>query len=94
MNSISPDDPLLKIPAEMDDSTNADWAIKALYDALPLMQCVELHEVLSLVPPAVRDALPHDINEVRTLLDTYPDYFTTWPYVDNTDIIVVQRAKV
>ncbi|KAG5500496.1 hypothetical protein JKF63_03590 [Porcisia hertigi] len=92
--SLRPDDPVLKIPVEMAPETNADWAVRELYDALPLMQCAELDEVLSLVPPAVRDALPQDLAAVQAVLDQYPEYFTTWPYPDDPSIIVVQRAKV
>ncbi|CAJ1028836.1 hypothetical protein, conserved [Leishmania lindenbergi] len=94
INSLRPDDPVLKIPAEMAPESNADWAVRELYDALPLMQCAELEEVLSLVPPAVRDALPCDLGAVQAVLDNYPEYFTTWPYPDDPSIIVVQRAKV
>ncbi|GET90090.1 hypothetical protein, conserved [Leishmania tarentolae] len=94
MNSLRPDDPVLKIPAEMAPESNADWAVRELYDALPLMQCAELDEVLSLVPPAVRDALPRDLEAVQAALDSYPEYFATWPYPDNPSVIVVQRAKV
>ncbi|KAG5474744.1 hypothetical protein LSCM4_03920 [Leishmania orientalis] len=94
INSLRPDDPVLKIPSEMAPESNAEWAVRELYDALPLMQCAELDEVLSLVPTAVRDALPRDLVAVRAVLDNYPDYFTTWPYPDDPSIIVVQRAKV
>ncbi|CBZ28537.1 conserved hypothetical protein [Leishmania mexicana MHOM/GT/2001/U1103] len=94
MNSLRPDDPVLKIPREMAPESNADWAVRALYDALPLMQCAELDEVLSLVPPAVRDALPRDLAAVQAVLESYPEYFTTWPYPDDPSVIVVQRAKV
>ncbi|KAG5474411.1 hypothetical protein LSCM1_03193 [Leishmania martiniquensis] len=94
MNSIRPDDPVLKIPSEMAPESNAEWAVRELYDALPLMQCAELDEVLSLVPTAVRDALPRELVAVRAVLDNYPDYFTTWPYPDDPSVIVVQRAKV
>ncbi|CAJ1990322.1 hypothetical protein conserved [Leishmania donovani] len=94
MNSLRPDDPVLKIPTEIAPESNADWAVRELYDALPLMQCAELDEVLSLVPPAVRDALPRDLAAVQAVLDSYPEYFTTWPYPDDPSVIVVQRAKV
>jgi hypothetical protein len=94
MNSLDPNDPILKIPAEMAPESNADWAVRELYDALPLVQCAELDEVLSLVPPAVRDALPKEVAGVRSLLEQYSEYFSIWPYPDDEDVIVVQRAKV
>ncbi|KPI89454.1 hypothetical protein ABL78_1418 [Leptomonas seymouri] len=94
MNSLDPNDPILKIPAVMAPESNAEWAVSELYDALPLMQCAELDEVLSLVPHAVRNALPKEVSDVRSLLEQYGEYFTIWPYPDNESVIVVQRAKV
>ena len=94
MNSLDPNDPILQIPAEMAPESNAEWAVRELYDALPLMQCAELDEVLSLVPPAVRDALPKEVSAVKALLEQYDDYFTIWAYPDDENVIVVQRAKV
>lgn len=94
MNSLSPDDPVLKIPATMEDNSLADWAVRELYDALPLMQCAELAEVMSLVPPSVKDALPQDEGRLVEHLALYPDYFMTWPYPDDPSVIVVQRAKL
>lgn len=95
MHAIDPDDPILKIPAEMADAANADWAVKELYDALPLTQCAELADLLSLVPPAVRDALPADLAAIVTeVLDSFPDYFTSWRYPDDETVIVLQRAGV
>lgn len=94
MNSLDPNDPVLKIPAEMAAESDAEWAVREMYDALPLMQCAELDELLSLVPPAVRDALPKEVADVKALLEHYEDYFTLWPYPDDENVIVVQRAKV
>ncbi|KPA85299.1 putative mitochondrial hypothetical protein [Leptomonas pyrrhocoris] len=94
MNSLDPNDPILKIPAAMAPEANAEWAVRELYDALPLMQCAELSEVLSLVPPAVRDALPKAVSDVRLLLEQYGDYFAIWPYPDDESVIVVRRARV
>ncbi|RNF27505.1 uncharacterized protein Tco025E_00241 [Trypanosoma conorhini] len=94
MSSLAPDDPVLKIPAAMDDSTSADWAVRELYDALPLMQCAELDEVMSLVPPSVKNALPQEQAKLVEHLALYPDYFSTWPYPDDPSVIVVQRAKL
>ncbi|KAH8609680.1 hypothetical protein ERJ75_001173300 [Trypanosoma vivax] len=93
-SSLSPDDPVLKIPAVMDDSTSADWAVRELYDALPLMQCAELDEVMSLVPPSVKKALPHERDKLVEHLGLYPDYFATWSYPDDPSVTVVQRAKL
>ncbi|ESL07421.1 hypothetical protein TRSC58_04889 [Trypanosoma rangeli SC58] len=94
MSSLSPDDPVLKIPAAMDDNTSADWAVRELYDALPLMQCAELEEVMSLVPPSVRNALPREEAKLVEHLALYPDYFLTWQYPDDPSVTVVQRAKL
>lgn len=94
MNAISPDDPVLRIPAEMTAEANADWAVRELYDALPLMQCAELAEILVLVPGAVRDALPKAEEDVVALLTQHPDYFSVWRYPDDPSTFIVQRAKV
>ncbi|EAN97183.1 hypothetical protein, conserved [Trypanosoma cruzi] len=94
MGSLSPDDPVLKIPAAIDDNSSADWAVRELYDALPLMQCAELDEVMSLVPPSVKSALPQEQEKLVEHLALYPDYFLTWPYPDDPRVIVVQRAKL
>ncbi|SCU68133.1 uncharacterized protein TEOVI_000745800 [Trypanosoma equiperdum] len=94
MSSLSPSDPVLKIPATMEESSSADWAVRELYDALPLMQCAELSEVMSLVPPSIRDALPKELEKLVEHLALYPDYFATWPYPDDPTVMVVQRAKL
>ncbi|KEG15335.1 hypothetical protein DQ04_00101020 [Trypanosoma grayi] len=94
MSALSPDDPVLKIPAAMDDGSTADWAVRELYDALPLMQCAELDEVMSLVPPSVKNALPPQQDKLVEHLALYPDYFMTWPYPDDPSVTVVQRAKL
>ncbi|CCD11866.1 unnamed protein product [Trypanosoma congolense IL3000] len=94
MGSLSPNDPVLKIPAAMEESTSADWAVRELYDALPLIQCAELDEVMSLVPPSVRAALPQDHNKLVEHLMLYPDYFATWPYPDDPTVTVVQRGML
>lgn len=94
MNILAPDDPIRKIPAEMAESTQADWAVRELYDALPLTQSVELQEVLSLVPASVRQALPAEEAGLLAQLERFPEYFATWPYPDNSQITMVQRAKV
>ncbi|CCW62324.1 unnamed protein product [Phytomonas sp. EM1] len=91
---VSPDDPVLLIPETMDENTKADWVFRELYNALPLMQCAELEDVLVLVPDAVREALPQDMNELMSMLSEFPDYFDTWPYPDDTSVIIIQRAKV
>eukprot|EP00796_Vickermania_ingenoplastis_P008255 gene8255-5775_t len=93
-NKLSPDDPVLKIPATIADNVSIDWAIKELYDALPLTQCAELNDILSLVPPSVRSGIPDDLKELQDLLNSFPEYFTLWPYPDDPSVIIIQRAKV
>lgn len=93
-NKLSPDDPVLKIPAAIADNVSVDWAVKELYDALPLTQCAELEDILSLVPPSVRTGLPENITELQDLLSSFPDYFALWPYPDDPSKIIIQRAKV
>ncbi|CCW68659.1 unnamed protein product [Phytomonas sp. Hart1] len=91
---IAPNDPVLAIPFTMDEKTNADWVLRELYNALPLIQCAELEDVLVLVPDAVRKGLPQDMNELVSLLSEFPDYFDIWPYPDNPSVMIIQRAKV
>lgn len=90
-DAINPSDPILQIQAVMDETTNADWAIKELYDCLPLMQCVEIRDLLVLVSQSIRDGLPKDLPEA---LQKYPDYFAVWEYPDEPGLHIVQRAKL
>lgn len=94
MHAISPDDPILKIPVEMDAQANADWAIKELYDALPLAQCAALQDILTLVPTSVKEALPSDEASLVAALEPYPDYFLCWSSPDDPRVMMIQRAKV
>ena len=90
-DSLSPDDPILNIPAVMAESVDAEWAVKELYDAMPLMQCVEVNDLLDLVTESIRNALPKDL---AGALAKYPDYFTVWASPDDPAVFVVQRAKL
>jgi hypothetical protein len=91
-DSIKPDDPILSIPVAMGEAVDADWAVKELYDSLPLMQCVIVSDLLDLVSQSIRDALPKDLPGT---LAKYPDYFAIWPAPDGPDgAFVVQRAKL
>lgn len=93
-NQLSPDDPVLKIPATVADNVSMDWAVKELYDALPLTQCAELDDILTLISPSVRSGLPVDVQQLQELLSAYPEYFSVWAYPDDASIRMVQRAKV
>lgn len=93
-NHLSPDDPVLKIPAAIADNVSVDWAVRELYDALPLTQCVELEDILTLVPPSVRSGLPADLHALQKLLGSYPEYFSVWAYPDDPTVRIIQRAKV
>lgn len=93
-NQLSPDDPVLKIPATIADNVSIAWAVRELYDALPLTQCVELEDILTLVPPSVRSGLPAEIEDLQQLLSSYPEYFSVWAYPDNPSVRIIQRAKV
>lgn len=93
-NKLSPDDPVLKIPTAIADTVQVDWAVKEFYDALPLMQCAGLQDMLTIVSPSVRDGLPQSEEELKDLLLAFPDYFSVWAYPDDPSILIVQRAKV
>ena len=73
---------------------NLEWALREVYQQLPLSQCVELEDHLFILPKAVRDLLPADRKELRRVLDTYPGYFAVWSYPDNPTIAVIQRARL
>lgn len=91
-DKIAPDDPILAIPAAMGDVVESDWAIKEVYDSMPLMQCVEVADLLDLVSQSIKDALPKDL---ASALMRYPDYFTVWPAPDGPEgAFVAQRAKL
>ena len=90
-DSLSPSDPIHNIPAAMDADSSADWSVKELYDALPLMQAAELDDFKLILTSSVRDALPKDL---AGELAKYPDYFSVWQYPDDETVTVVQRAKL
>lgn len=88
---LSPSDPIHNIPVSMAENTSADWSIKELYDALPLMQAAELDDFRMILPTSVRDALPKDLGAE---LAKHPDYFSVWQYPDDETVTIVQRAKL
>ncbi len=97
-DSLNPNDPVLKIPATMNDTSmtqeDAVYSVRELYDALPLVQAAVLDDVLAMVPNIVRQSLPKTMEEIEALLSRYPEYFACWPYPDDPAVLVVQRAKL
>jgi hypothetical protein len=91
-DSLDPLDPILQIPTQMENVADSEWAVKELYDALPLTQAVELDELLDLVPSSVKQSLPRE--HLDEHLSMYTEYFACWKYPDNETILVVQRAKL
>lgn len=90
-DSLSPNDPIHQIPANMEAEAEANWAIKALYEALPLMQAAELEDFQLLLPRSIRDALPKNLAQE---LARHPTYFSVWTYPDDDTVTIVQRAKL
>lgn len=89
-DSLSPNDPIHQIQANMEE-VEANWAVKALYEALPLMQAAELEDFQLLLPKSIRDALPKNLaDELRR----HPSYFAVWTYPDDETMTIVQRAKL
>jgi hypothetical protein len=97
-DNLNPNDPVLKIPATMNDSAmsyeDAVYSVRELYDALPLVQAVVLEDLLALVPNGIRQSLPPTVAEMRSLMLRYPEYFACWPYPDDPTQLIVQRAKL
>ncbi|CUG94335.1 Hypothetical protein, putative [Bodo saltans] len=97
-DSLNPNDPVLQIPATMNDNAmsyeDAVYSVRELYDALPLVQAVVLKDLLALVPNVIRQSLPSTVEEMRALMLRYPEYFACWAYPDDPTQLVVQRAKL
>jgi hypothetical protein len=84
----------MRLPDEgsMTEASGAEMALRELYEAMPWTQAVELDDIVTMLPPAIRGLLA-DV-DLAAELEKYPSYFTTWPYPDDVSVTIVQRAKV
>jgi hypothetical protein len=84
----------LELPSSMPAEPGATWALRELFDSLPLLQVAELEDVLFGLAPAIRAMLPSDREELLQLLSKYPNYFEVWPYPDNPTVTIIKRTAV
>lgn len=84
----------LELPTTMPAEPGATWALRELFDSLPLLQVAELDDVLFGLAPAIRAMLPSEREELLQLLGKYPNYFEVWPFPDNPSVTIIKRTAV